>query len=78
MTEHRMTFHDAARGAALFTVCALAACGGNGEAHTAPDTAKSTPASAIASTSLTPDQLEHLKIAPVSVSNESSTVPSAR
>lgn len=61
---HRRVF---ARSSALIALCALAACGGNGEAHTASDTTKTKGASAVATTSLTPDQLEHLKIAPVSV-----------
>src|SRR6185437_4692761 len=68
MTEHHLLSRNAARSAALVTLCALAACGGNGEAHSATDTTKSkTTTPAVANTSLTPDQLEHLKIAPVSV-----------
>jgi cobalt-zinc-cadmium efflux system membrane fusion protein len=68
MTEHLLRSRTVVRSAALVTCCALAACGGNGEAHTATDTTKSkSSASAVASTSLTPDQLEHLNIAPVSV-----------
>jgi cobalt-zinc-cadmium efflux system membrane fusion protein len=68
MTEHHILSRDAARISALAMLCALAACGGNSEAHSAADTTKSkSAASALTSTSLTPDQLEHLKIAPVSV-----------
>ena len=44
----------------------LGACGGKSEAHAAADTASSKHATpGISSTTLTPDQLEHLKIAPV-------------
>ena len=68
MTDHHLRSRTVVRSAALVTCCALAACGGNGEAHSAADTTKSkSSASAAASTSLTPDQLEHLNIAPVSV-----------
>jgi cobalt-zinc-cadmium efflux system membrane fusion protein len=46
---------------------ALGACGGKSEAHAAADTATTKSATpGITNTSLTPDQLEHLKIAPVS------------
>jgi cobalt-zinc-cadmium efflux system membrane fusion protein len=67
MTDAHTHRRALARSSALLALCALAACGGNGEAHGAPDTAKTKAASAVATTSLTPDQLEHLKIAPVSV-----------
>ncbi|MBA2685149.1 MAG: hypothetical protein H0U66_11735, partial [Gemmatimonadaceae bacterium] len=44
----------------------LGACGGKGEAKAAADTAAAKSASpGIAATTLSPDQLEHLKIAPV-------------
>jgi membrane fusion protein, heavy metal efflux system len=44
----------------------LGACGGKSEAHAAADTASSKSATpGISNTTLTPDQLEHLKIAPV-------------
>jgi len=44
----------------------LGACGGKSEAHAAADTPSSKSAKpGIANTTLTPDQLEHLKIAPV-------------
>ena len=44
----------------------LGACGGKNEAHAAGDTAKPKSATpALSNTALTPDQLEHLKIAPV-------------
>ncbi|MDQ2766643.1 MAG: efflux RND transporter periplasmic adaptor subunit [Gemmatimonadota bacterium] len=44
----------------------LGACGGKNEAHAAPDTATTKSAKpGISNTTLTPDQLEHLKIAPV-------------
>ncbi len=48
-------------------LCILGACGGKSEAKAAsdPPSAKG-PAPGIATTTLTPDQLEHLKIAPVS------------
>jgi cobalt-zinc-cadmium efflux system membrane fusion protein len=47
---------------------ALGACGGKNEARAAADsTATKGSASGVANTSLTPDQLEHLKIAPVAV-----------
>jgi cobalt-zinc-cadmium efflux system membrane fusion protein len=59
-----------------FALFALGACGGRSEAHEASDTAVTTGAATkgtaaknaptgVATTSLTPDQLEHLKIAPV-------------
>ena len=47
-------------------VVLLGACGGKKEARAAADSTKSKSATpSVASTSLTPDQLEHLKIAPV-------------
>jgi len=68
MTDVLKLCRGGARRSSLFVLCAMAACGGNGEAHTASDTAKArTRTSTVASTSLTPDQLEHLNIAPVSV-----------
>jgi cobalt-zinc-cadmium efflux system membrane fusion protein len=47
-------------------LCVLAACGDKSEAHTARDSTSAKAATpGVANTTLTPDQLEHLKIAPV-------------
>jgi len=49
-----------------FALWMLGACGGKSEAHPAPDSAQAKSAApGISNTTLTPDQLEHLKIAPV-------------
>jgi cobalt-zinc-cadmium efflux system membrane fusion protein len=68
MTEDRSISRGVARMTIPLALCVLGACGGSGEAHTASDSTTGKPAaSATANTTLTPDQLEHLKIAPVSV-----------
>lgn len=68
MTDVLELCRNSARRLPLLVLCAIAACGGNGEAHSAPDSANTrSTASAVATTSLTPDQLEHLHITPVSV-----------
>ncbi|HEY8795959.1 MAG TPA: efflux RND transporter periplasmic adaptor subunit, partial [Gemmatimonadaceae bacterium] len=71
MTKDCTTFRAIVRMSIPLTLFVLGACGGKGEARAASDTAsaKSAPARSaapgVASTTLTPDQLEHLKIAPV-------------
>jgi cobalt-zinc-cadmium efflux system membrane fusion protein len=66
MTKERTTSRRLVRRSIPFALCVLAACGDKSEAHTARDsTSTKAAAPGVANTTLTPDQLEHLKIAPV-------------
>jgi cobalt-zinc-cadmium efflux system membrane fusion protein len=66
MTKERTTSRRLVRRSIPFALCVLAACGDKSEAHTARDSTSAKAATpGVANTTLTPDQLEHLKIAPV-------------
>ena len=68
MTKERTTSRRLVRRTIPFALCVLAACGDKSEAHTARDSTSTKAATpGVANTTLTPDQLEHLKIAPVAV-----------
>ncbi|MBK5187966.1 MAG: efflux RND transporter periplasmic adaptor subunit [Gemmatimonadaceae bacterium] len=66
MTEERIVRRVFIRTSASLALCVLAACGDRRDAHTTRDSTTAKPAApGVANTTLTPDQLEHLKIAPV-------------
>jgi cobalt-zinc-cadmium efflux system membrane fusion protein len=66
MNKECITSRAVGRLAIPLALFVLGACGGKSEARAAADTASSKSATpGIANTTLTPDQLEHLKIAPV-------------
>jgi cobalt-zinc-cadmium efflux system membrane fusion protein len=68
MNENYTRVRAAGRLSIPLTLVMLGACGGKSEARAAADsTTAKRPAAGVAATALTPDQLEHLKIAPVSM-----------
>jgi cobalt-zinc-cadmium efflux system membrane fusion protein len=68
MNKDCTTVRAAGRLSIPLTLVLLGACGGKNEARAAADTTSAKSATpGVANTTLTPDQLEHLKIAPVSM-----------